>query len=108
MRSKTVLVLAALLAGCQPSKPPAVALKLDRQVIETLGSSDLASKAEDEIDSMPESKGGSDDWILVLPQQWRAVYTALLLDGEVNNGGFHQYFWNYEGKFNDATLADLK
>jgi hypothetical protein len=29
-----------------------------------------------------------------LPQHWRAVYTTIKLDCEVNNGGHHQFFWN--------------
>jgi hypothetical protein len=42
-----------------------------------------------------------------LPQPWRYVYTTLWLDAEVNNGGFHQYFWNGGGLMNTATEEDL-
>jgi len=43
-----------------------------------------------------------------LPQHWRAVYTMFLLEGEVNNGGHHQFFWNSEGALNKETLEDLR
>lgn len=43
-----------------------------------------------------------------LPQHWRAVYTTCILDGEVRNGGHHQFFWNSEGAFNNETLEDLR
>ncbi len=43
-----------------------------------------------------------------LHQPWRMIYTTFLLDAEVCNGGFHQFFWNSEGQLNDATEADLE
>jgi hypothetical protein len=43
-----------------------------------------------------------------LPQHWRAVYTVFHLNGEVNNGGHHQFFWNSDGSLNNETLADLR
>ncbi|MFN0052291.1 MAG: DUF4375 domain-containing protein, partial [Planctomycetales bacterium] len=54
---------------------------------------------------------GSDDVhfsrVLQLPQPWRALYTTFILDAEVRNGGFHQYFWNTEGVLNATTEEDL-
>ena len=38
----------------------------------------------------------------------RDVYLIGLLEGEVNNGGFSQYFWNTEGQRAAATLEVLK
>jgi hypothetical protein len=43
-----------------------------------------------------------------LPQHWRAVYTAMWLECEVNNGGHHQFFWNSDGALNTETLEDLR
>lgn len=82
-------------------------LKLDRQVIETKEPGQLAASAHDQIFTAVEGKRDYKALILALPQHWRAVYTTSLLEGEVNNGGFHQFFWNSEGKFNEAVLADL-
>jgi hypothetical protein len=42
-----------------------------------------------------------------VPQPWRTIYTTLWLDADVKNGGFHQYFWNCEGRMNKATEEDL-
>ena len=43
-----------------------------------------------------------------LSGHWRAVYTVLRLEGEVNNGGHHQFFWNSDGALNKETLEDLR
>lgn len=44
---------------------------------------------------------------LRLPQPWRALYTTTSLYAEVKNGGFHQFFWNSEGKLSAAIAQDL-
>jgi len=38
----------------------------------------------------------------------RAVYTTWIVEGEVNNGGFNQYFWNTRGVFADDAVAGFK
>jgi len=43
-----------------------------------------------------------------LPQHWRPLYTTFWLDGQVNNGGHHQFFWNSDGALNKETLEDLR
>lgn len=43
-----------------------------------------------------------------LSSEARDIYTVGLLEGEVNNGGFSQYFWNTEGQFAVHTLEVLK
>ena len=48
------------------------------------------------------------EYIRHLPQHWRAVYTAFRLQNEVNNGGYHQFFWNSAGALNKETLEDLR
>lgn len=48
------------------------------------------------------------DKIDEFPQAVRDIYTVGLLEGEVNNGGFSQYFWNTEGQFAAHTLEVLK
>jgi len=45
---------------------------------------------------------------LALQQPWRTLYTVFNLDEEVRNGGFLQFFWNSEGKLNEATQQDLE
>jgi hypothetical protein len=36
-----------------------------------------------------------------LPEGFGIVYTTWALDAEVDNGGFHQYFWNTKGRYVD-------
>jgi hypothetical protein len=48
------------------------------------------------------------EYIRNLPQHWRAIFTVIILEGEVNNGGHHQFFWNSNGALNKETLEDLK
>ena len=47
-------------------------------------------------------------YIRHLPQHWRAVYTAFRLLNEVNNGGYHQFFWNDAEALKKETLEDLR
>jgi len=84
-------------------------LKLDAQMIQEEEPGELAGKASELVFSaVGKLKGDPEATVLSLPQHWRAIYTVWLLDGEVKNGGLHRFFWNTDGKFNDATLADLK
>jgi hypothetical protein len=52
-----------------------------------------------------------DDWareadlVRALPPGVRAVYTTWLVDAEVNNGGFNQFFFNPAGQFAGDALA---
>lgn len=44
--------------------------------------------------------------VCYLPPRWRFVWTLLYLDGQVNNGGFHQFFTNSAGSFDDHLADD--
>jgi hypothetical protein len=118
--SRTFLMLAAIvLSGCNRVakdspvadgvRPQFGSLGLDPKLIQRAKPGDLASKAREQIFAILEKDEENWDALaLSLPQPWRAIHTVGLLEAEVNNGGFHQFFWNTEGKFNDATLKDLK
>ncbi len=43
-----------------------------------------------------------------LEPEARDIYVVGLLEGEVNNGGFSQYFWNTEGQHAAVTVDVLK
>ncbi len=43
-----------------------------------------------------------------LEPEARDIYLVGLLEGDVNNGGFSQYFWNTEGQHAAATVDVLK
>jgi len=55
-------------------------------------------------------KSGNDerrafDVLNVSPQGVRYIYATWWVDGEVNNGGFHQYFWNHGDWMADVAIA---
>lgn len=53
----------------------------------------------------------SPEWynhIISLPEKERVVYTISVLDMEVNNGGFNQYFVNGYGQFARETIKSLE
>jgi hypothetical protein len=53
----------------------------------------------------------SDIWysyVINLPIQQQVVYTIAILDQQVLNGGFHQYFFNSYGQFAFLTLENLE
>ena len=43
-----------------------------------------------------------------LNEKEKAIYTIWWLEAEVNNGGFHQYFWNSAGDHADTAIRSLK
>lgn len=45
--------------------------------------------------------------LTTLPEDVHAVYAGLILDAEVQNGGFNQFFWN-SSRFADAALHGLE
>jgi hypothetical protein len=102
-----MISLSSFLAFFRCSKRPA---PLDTTIFDLADSAEVASKAYASI--MDVAKGGNHEaYVAALPKQWRIVYVAVSLDGEVMNGGFHQYFWNTEGKWNrdaEESLATME
>ena len=45
--------------------------------------------------------------VRILPILIRPLYTVLVLQSEVENGGFNQYFWNSSGRLASEALDDL-
>ncbi|UCA61439.1 DMP19 family protein [Chryseobacterium rhizoplanae] len=48
------------------------------------------------------------NYVLNLPKAQQVVYTVALLNWQVENGGFHQYFFNSYGQFAYLTIKNLK
>jgi len=46
--------------------------------------------------------------VLSMPKGFRVIYATWLLDAEVNNGGFNQFFWNSSGQFAPEALEGLR
>lgn len=48
------------------------------------------------------------NYVLNLPKAQQVIYTVTLLHWQVENGGFHQYFFNSYGQFAYLTIKNLK
>lgn len=46
--------------------------------------------------------------VLQLPQKQQVVYTVVLFHSQVENGGFHQYYFNAYGQFVYLTIENLQ
>ncbi len=69
---------------------------------------DLAMSASDEVTrALLEARGDYHSKVPMLPPHWRMAYTLVKLDLEVNNGGFHQFFTNAGGIYDQFLLEDL-
>ncbi|WP_330747609.1 DMP19 family protein [Chryseobacterium sp. CP-77] len=47
------------------------------------------------------------NYVLNLPKAQQVVYTVILLNWQIENGGFHQYFFNSYGQFAYLTIKNL-
>jgi len=47
------------------------------------------------------------DYVSSLPMDLQATYMVVILENQVINGGFHQYFVNGYGQFADKTIGHL-
>jgi hypothetical protein len=84
--------------------------QVDRDALRKGDPEEVASNAYDALLKGLEGLPGDDvdEKLLLIPRPGRAVYTTLMLQFEVENGGHHQFFWNSEGRWNDETRADLE
>ena len=48
------------------------------------------------------------NYVLKLPKTQQVVYTIILFNWQIENGGFHQYFINSYGQFAYLTIKNLK
>lgn len=77
----------------------------DSDLIDFTYSSAIKNLKEDWLkDSSPEWY----NYIINLKEKEKVVYTIAILDMEVNNGGFNQYFINGYGQFARETINSLK
>jgi hypothetical protein len=80
---------------------------LTREILTTIPPDDVGSAIVQHvallIDEVGEDK--RDDVVHSLPSGTQAVYTTWLVDAEVNNGGFNQFFFNPYGQFAGLALA---
>lgn len=48
------------------------------------------------------------EFLAALPKEGRWLHLIMILDGEVRNGGFNQYFFNTEGSYAEDTIEALQ
>ena len=82
--------------------------------MERISNSDLIDRIySNAVEDLKEEwfKTNSTEWynhIINLPEKEKVVYTIAVLDMEINNGGFNQYFINGYGQFAKETIESLK
>jgi hypothetical protein len=111
-----VFCFGCLVIGCQPTGSQAWANGLDPR-FQTL-TRDLLAELPDSMVAAAVyqhalwSIGGRFDRevqiVSTLPSGVQAVYATLLLESEVYNGGFNQYFWNSTGALADVALRGFE
>ena len=81
-----------------------------------LGSSALTTNDEDlywaahaeACDALDRAKGSYGSKVKYLPPHWRRIYTITALDADVINGGFHQFFTNAGGRYDQHLIEDVE
>jgi hypothetical protein len=107
-------LLGIAMNGCERSSSHQGLSRADRP---TLTLAQLESMPDEEIeyavfDTLLAAIGDDYERETEIVSAWspgqQMLYTTIILEGEVNNGGFNQYFWNTEGKFADQALAGFR
>jgi hypothetical protein len=74
----------------------------------SLGDTELGGLALDMVgESLNSARGSYQSKVHLLPACWRSIYVLHKLDGQVLNGGFHQFFTNSRGLFDINLKEDI-
>jgi hypothetical protein len=121
----TLLVAIGLLCNCQKNEESVVNeeiinsieefenrkiyTELDENTIKRLSDEELEQTVIDYIDhKIGDNYEEEYNIVTGLSKGFQAIYTTWWVEAEVNNGGFHQYFWNPSGKFADLAVVGFK
>jgi len=91
-----------------PTKKPAPLRSVTIAIIRKLPDATVVDQLDEFVWHIVEKAADPRSECLRLPQGLQMIYATRELDGEVNNGGFHQFFWNSSGKLCDVALKGLK
>jgi hypothetical protein len=117
MRCILAVILLIGLGGCAKSSNKDSAVDnfnqrtihktLDPKTLEGIADSDLEQAIVDYIATKLEGNYEREEEIVAtLPKGVRALWLTWVVEGEVNNGGFNQYYWNTGDRFaSDAVEA---
>jgi hypothetical protein len=104
LRSLAAILLLVSLCACESSRDESE-LIVDPQTLESMSDEELEELVVNHAYANLEGRHGDVTKILeTLQPGTRAVYLTSILEGEVNNGGFHQYYWNTGGRFAPGTV----
>jgi len=86
--------------------PDARFRELTKEVLESLSADDVGSAIAQHVELRVAAEGpeARDDVILALPIGTKAIYTTWLVDVEVNNGGFEQFFFSPSSRYAGIAL----
>jgi hypothetical protein len=113
----TLLIL--LLPSCEqrPSEPRRSSDRPTTPVRVKLTPGQLRGTPDDRLesliaDAMFAAMRDKYEWEYEVVEAWppglRMLYTTWQVEGEVNNGGFNQYFWNTDGQLADMALEGFR
>jgi hypothetical protein len=81
--------------------------ELSADLLASLSADEVANAIVQHVELRAAEAGeeNRDSMVRSLPLGTRAIYTTWLVDVEVNNGGFNQFFYNPYGQFAGLALA---
>lgn len=109
-----VLVCLATSCGIKPAKRSSadspnkqMAFKqLTPEILSSIQDEELEQVIVDHVfDKMAANYDKEREVLSELPQGARAMYLTWIVEAEVNNGGFNQYYWNSSGKFASEAVG---
>ena len=116
-----VILFAALSCGRAAQESGSVGSALrefeHRKIHTTLSPETLASIPDDKLEqaivdyAAAKLEGHDEDEARLVndfPEGVRALYLTWVVEAEVENGGFNQYFWNTEGRFSEQAVRSFE
>jgi len=88
-------------------RPDARFRELTPDVLASLSADDVGSAIVQHVELRVAAEGeqARDDIVLALPPGTKAIYTTWLVDVEVNNGGFNQFFFSPSSRYAGIALG---
>ena len=126
MRYIPLLLVAAFALGCSQSSDPEYTMDdsirkslddfknrtiyttLDVDTLRNVPDEDLEQVIVDYVVQKLESGFDEDTVLRSLSDGNRALWLTWIVEGEVNNGGFNQYYWNTDGKHSVEAVTSFE
>lgn len=82
--------------------------KFTKEKIDSTSDDELIQVVFDKISSKMTADNDEYEAVLSLPKPQQSIYIIWVLEAEVNNGGFNQYYYNTNNQFSQLLLGALK